>query len=195
MPGPNFIEGPKESNWLKRNSQKIVLTLIVILLATGAYYLYKNYQERTALLRPTIEGNEQMSPLPSASPLQPTVSSPAKTETVKTPIPVAKPEIKVENSNIIATAQKGNGATHLARQALKEYLKDKSDLAGQLKAEQKIYIEDYLQKHTTHPDILKVGNQITFSQDLIKEAVASAQKLSDKQINNLHKYVLLAPSL
>jgi len=195
MPGPKFIEGPKDG-WFGKNSQKIVLSLIVVLLAIGAYYLYKNYQARTDLLRPAIEGNEQLSPSPSPSPEQSApVTAADQTGTSQTPVKADTPEIKVQDSKIVAIATKGDGATHLARQALKEYLKDKSDLAGKLKAEQKIYIEDYLQKHTTHPNVLKVGNQIAFSQDLIAAAVSQSQKLSDKQITNLHQYVLLAPSL
>ncbi len=201
MPGPKFNEDAQEKSWFSRNGQKIVLSLIVVLLAVGAYYFYKNYQQRKELLKPAIEGTEELSPSPTESPSALAVTSPTPqpavsgAKEVKKITPAALPEVRKENSNIVASAAKGNGATHLARQALKEYLKDKSDLAGQLKAEHKIYIEDYLQKHVQRPKALKVGDEIAFSDSLIKDAIDQAQKLTDKQINNLHKYVLLAPSL
>lgn len=199
MPGPKFNEASEGKSWFSRNSQKIVLSLIVILLAVGAYYFYKNYQQRQELLKPVIEGTQE-SPSPSESAVAQASASatpspqPAALEAPSV-VSAAIPEAQTVDTNIIVTAARGNGVTHLARQALKEYLKDKNDLAGQLKAEQKIYIEDYLQKHVTHPNVLKVGNQITFSQDLVNDAIGHAQSLTDKQINNLSKYVPLVPSL
>jgi len=207
MPGPKFKENTEGKSWFSRNSQKIVLSLIVILLAVGAYYFYKNYQQRQELLKPAIEGTEELSPSPTASPAEIAISSPSPTPTPQptvqgaqqaqpaAPTVISAPAAREEDSNVVVTAVKGNGVTHLARQALKEYLKDKSDLAGQLRAEQKIYIEDYLQKHVTHPPVLKVGSEISFSDSLINDAINQSQKLTDKQINNLHKYVLLVPSL
>ncbi len=191
MPGPSFEKQNEQNGWFKRNSQKIVLSLIVILLAVGGYYFYKNYQERRAILQPIIE---QTNPSPSGSPFVQNPTASPDVMGAKSPS-VAVPEVIKETTNFVATAAKGNGVTHLARQALREYLKEKPDLANTLKAEQKIYIEDYLQKHTSHPNILKIGDKITFSQDQINDAVSHAQKLTDKQINNLHKYVLLVPSL
>lgn len=200
MPGPNFGQDTESQGWFKRNSQKIVLSLIVILLAVGGYYFYKSYQQRQDLLRPALEGI-QNSVSPSASPTNQTAqTSPAansaQNQNVSSQkVAPAAPEVRKESSNFIARASKGNGATHLARQALAEYLKDKDGLKNQLKTEQKIYIEDYLQKKVSHPGRLKVGNEITFSDNLIKEATDKAQKLSDRQINNLSKYVPLVPSL
>ncbi len=191
MPGPSFNQETQEKNWFRRHSQQIVLSLIVVLLAVGGYYFYRNYQERRAMLQPIIE---QTNPSPSDSSL---AANPAASPNVKgsTTVVAATPEVQKVDANFVATAARGNGATHLARQSLKEFLKDKPDVAGQLKAEQKIYIEDYLQKHVSHPGTLKVGDKITFSQDQINDAISQAQKLTDKQINNLHKYVLLVPSL
>ena len=198
MPGPQFGQEMGEKSWFRNNAQKIVLSLIVVLLAIGGFYFYKNYQERKALLKPALEEMQSLNATPS--PQESPIASAANEQPQSSVLGVqqskmAAPETRKENSNIIARAAKGNGATHLARQSLKEYLKDKSDLAGQLKAEQKIYIEDYLQKHVPRSKTLKVGDEITFSDSLIQDAISQAQKLTDKQINNLHKYVLLAPSL
>jgi hypothetical protein len=191
MPGPTFDQQKGNNGWFKRNGQKIVLSLIVVLLAVGGYYFYKNYQERRAILQPIIE---QTNPSPSGSPFVANPTASPKVTSANTQGAVI-PEVKKENTDFVATAAKGDGATHLARQSLKEFLKEKPDLAGKLKAEHKIYIEDYLQKHTTHANVLKIGDKITFSQDLMNEAIDHAQKLTDNQVNNLHQYVLLVPSL
>ncbi len=189
MPGPNF-EDDKSSGWIKNNSHKIIPVLIIALIIAGGLYFYRSYQARTALLKPAL--NEIASQ-----------SSPAATDTsqIKTDDKIksiANPAPKAEkiSGKIIITAAKGNGATHLARQALKEYLKDKPEIANQLKAEQKIYIEDYLRKHVDQlPPILKVGDEISFSENLIKIAIEESQKLTDQQLKNLQKYVSLVPSL
>jgi len=197
MPGPQFNDNSQDLNeksWLKRHAQKIVLSLIVILIGVGGYYFYKGYQERQELLRPALEGTEDIIEPPAISP-SPTVETETPDTSVVIPQKAKQPEVRKQNSDLIVKAAKGNGATHLARQALREYLGDKNDLANQLKAEHKIYIEDYLQKHVKHPKVLHIGDELTFSDDLIKEAIDRAQKLTDSQINNLHKYVLLVPSL
>lgn len=218
MPGPQFEEGNPEQSWFRRHSQKIVITLIVALLVVGGYYFFKSYQQRKAVLGPALQELTQTSPSPTglaeASPgATPTASPTVKGEAFPTITPPATPqeetgilggpakstyaipEVRKQDGQLVARAAKGNGATHLARHALKEYLQNKKELQDNLKAEHKIYIEDYLQKHTTHPKVLKIGDEISFSDGLINEAVEKAQKLTDKQIQNLSKYVPLVPSL
>ena len=195
MPGPQFNQGEPEKNWLARHSAKLVIGLIVVLLAIGGWYFYKSYQQRQATLKPALENILSPTLTPSAvTPLGVSVEKLPQKESKKENI-VLPSEIKKAEGQIVAKAVKGNGATHLARAALKEYLKDKSELTGQLEIEQKIYIEDYLQKHTAHTKILKIGDEISFSNELIKEAIDQAQKLTDSQIKNLGQYVPLVPSL
>ena len=90
------------------------------------------------------------------------------------------------------TAEAGEGITHLARKALKEYLKDKGDL--NLSPEQKIYIEDYLQNRTGDR-FLELGEKISFSESLIAEAINQAQQLTPEQLENLQQYSALVPLL
>lgn len=218
MPGPQFGEKP-ENSWWHKNSQKIILGLIAILLIVGAVSFYKNYQNRKMMLESAINNPIPTIPLeniiPSATPASKNSSisqnqtfSPPTSPSPKPKVIVKEngilggpaktissiPEIKIENRNLVAKAASGNGKTHLARYALKEYLKDKT-LENELKAEQKIYIEDYLQKHVKTSGTLKVGDEITFSEDLIKEAITQAQELTPNQLKNLQKYVPLVPSI
>lgn len=91
------------------------------------------------------------------------------------------------------TAEAGEGITHLARKALKKYLADnKTDF--ELTPEHKIYIEDYLQ-NKTGDRWLSLGEKITFSQELIEEAINTAQKLTSEQLENLQQYSALVSSL
>ncbi len=88
-------------------------------------------------------------------------------------------------------AQKGDGITHLARRALKKYLKEKG---MNLTPEQKIYAEDYIQNKTGN-HWLKIGERITFSKELIEEAVQKSQKLTPEQLENLSQYAQLVPEI
>ena len=81
----------------------------------------------------------------------------------------------------------GDGVTHLARRALKSYLEDHSQ---DLTNEHKIYIEDYL-KDNIGSKSLEVGEEITFSEDLIKEAIDASLKLTPEQLQNLEQYSVL----
>jgi len=193
MPGPQFGNNQNGAGWLSRHYRKIVFTLIIALLAIGAGYFYQNYQARTALLRPTLEGiTASPTPTSSNAPNKQKTSTNNEIEDAINPTP----EVKQVGQDIVATATKGNGVTHLARQALKKYLKNKPELTQKLEAEQRIYIEDYLRKHLTNqPKILRVGDQITFSDNDIQNAIDKALTLNDGQIKNLNQYVPLVPSL
>jgi hypothetical protein len=103
------------------------------------------------------------------------------------------PQARKERGKYIEVAAKGEGLTHLARRALKEYLKEHS-VNFEVKPEHKIYIEDYLAK-SLGGKWLKVGEEVGFSEDLIQEALNKAQSLTPVQIQNLSQFVPLVPSL
>lgn len=184
MPGPDFGNSQNNLEWLKRHWRQLIFAAVIALMAFGANYFYQSYQARTALLKPVLD---QITASPT-----PTSNEKVKGEVISTPAPTATND----NNQIVVTAAKGNGATHLARQALKEYLKNKPELAQKLGAEQRIYIEDYLRKHITgQPKTLNIGDQIAFSNNTIQDAVNMALSLTDSQIKNLSQYVPLVPSL
>ena len=217
MPGPQFNRNQKVS-WFEKHSQRLILGAIVVLIALGIFSFYESYQNRQELLKTALNGTPSLSssPSPSAAPsVKAEIKSSQKTSvpedqkpkiieknsaiissSQKTNTFVASfiPEVKMENGQFTAKAAKGNGATHLARYALKEYLKDK-DLKNELSAEQKIFIEDYLRKNVKSPNPLHPGDEISFSENLIKDAIQKAQALSPSQIQNLSQYVPLVPSI
>ncbi|MBU4162354.1 hypothetical protein KJ859_02105 [Patescibacteria group bacterium] len=84
-------------------------------------------------------------------------------------------------------AKSGDGITHLARRALREYLDGSS---VNLNAEQKIFCEDYIQNRIGEKEI-KIGESIAISEDLIAEAVNKSLGLSASELENLKNFTEL----
>ncbi len=90
------------------------------------------------------------------------------------------------------TVQKGEGLTHVARRAVNDYINE-NDL--NLSAEQRIYMEDYIQKGISPENSaeregrwLEVGEVVEVSEDIIEEALEEALQLTPQEIENLHQY-------
>jgi len=199
MPGPQF--NGSESlwrSWVKRNYQKITIGLIIVLVAIGGFSFYKRYQQRANLLGPDLEKitvESKNSQLETSNPAPATTAKDIENNEPNL-TPATAPTVAVKDDRIIVSPAPGNGITHLARQALKEYLKDKPELASKLKPQQKIYIEDYLRKHITDPPpVLQMTDSISFSTGLLDDAINESLELTDSQLQNLQKYVPLVPSL
>ena len=92
--------------------------------------------------------------------------------------------VEKSEDSITISAKRGDGVTHLARNAMQEYLNQ----TGQtLTPEQAVYAEDYARRRIgSHP--LEIGDKLSFSEDLLKEATSKSQALEDWQIENLKKY-------
>ena len=84
-----------------------------------------------------------------------------------------------------ASAESGDGITHLARKVTGKYL-DENDISD-INNEQKIFIEDYLQNKTGQ-EFLELGETREFSENLIAEAIDLSRGLNDNDIENLSKY-------
>ena len=93
----------------------------------------------------------------------------------------------------VETAVAGDSLTTLSRKALKNYLEKNQD--SSLMPEHKIYIEDYLRRNVDHAGGIDVGTQVSFSKNLIKDAIEKSKTLNENQLNNLKKYVAQVPSL
>jgi hypothetical protein len=166
--------------------KKLIYTGIIVgmvLILGGIYFLsQKGWSEKLSLsgLISLIKSTEKK-----------VAQSPSEEETL--------PEIKVEIPKSASSkvyeevAEAGEGITHLARKALKQYLFEKGEGLN-LTPEHKIYIEDYLQ-NKTGDYTLKIGQKVTFSENLIREAIEKAQTLTSQQLQNLTKYAKLVPEL
>lgn len=89
-------------------------------------------------------------------------------------------------AGFIETAVRGDSRTTLARKAVRDYLEKNAD--SSLTAEHKIYIEDYLQKRIGGKTRILVGEQLTFSNEMIKESIEKSKTLNEQQLQNLKQY-------
>lgn len=100
-------------------------------------------------------------------------------------------DIQKTDSQITVKARIGDGVTHLARNAVAEYIKDK-DIS--LSKEQKLYAETVL-KNQYYQKSLNTGQDISFTLDNISDTVQKAQNLTEGQIHAWSKYTASVPSL
>jgi len=128
--------------------------------------------------------SETLQKLPAA------IFTPAEKKEKEFPIPeVEIPDVERE---YIEVAEAGEGITHLARRALKKYLQENPQ-DFEVTAEHKIYIEDYIQKKTDD-DWLILRETLTFSEELIVEAINKDRQLTPDQLENLKQYSQLVSS-
>lgn len=176
----------KSGNWIKKNFSKIILPIIVILILVGGFAFFgkekanENSDSEKMNLSNIID--EIKTSLDNGQITENQAKQDAKNET-----------IKIEGKNIVVSAEKGNGVTHLARKALNKYLAEKGG-EGELTKEHKIYIEDYLKDYAgSRP--LEIGDEISFSEDLIAQAIDSSLDLTGNDLTHLENYSKLVPSL
>jgi hypothetical protein len=100
-------------------------------------------------------------------------------------------DIQKTDSQITIKAKIGDGVTHLARNAVAEYIKDKNI---SLSKEQKLYAETVL-KNTYYQHGIDVGEDISFSLDNLSDTVQKAQNLTEGQIHAWSQYTASVPSL
>lgn len=182
-------------NWVQDNLRVILSVLIVVLIAVGIYNYSGNSRDENQsridelIGEQNVEIEEEQKPEEeiSVKDKEEKDNQVVVKEEQKEAAPEQKVETKAEKSaeGYTVQAASGDGTTHLARKAFREYLAANPD-AGITK-EHKIYIEDYLSKKVGARR-LNVGDSQVFSETLLKEAVSQAKQLSPKQLENLKYY-------
>ncbi len=99
--------------------------------------------------------------------------------------------IQRTDSAITVKARIGDGVTHLARNAVSDYIKEKNI---SLSKEQRLYSETVL-KDKYYQKSLNTGQDIAFSLDDLSDTVQKAQNLTEGQIHAWSKYTASVPSL
>ncbi len=101
-------------------------------------------------------------------------------------------EVSPQKETYKETAEKGDGLTHLARRATTSYIEDENI---NLSHEERIYVEDYVQKRLAPEKTglrhLEIGEEVEIPTELIEEAIAQAELLTTQQIENLSQYTAL----
>lgn len=121
---------------------------------------------------------------------------PAEEEEIPEEIALETPEIQFpvqEEKKYLEIAQNGEGITHLARRVFGKYLQEKPQ-DFEITSEHKIYLEDYLAKSMGNK-WLNLGEEVEFSEPLIKEAIEKAKDLTPEQLQNLTQFSQLVPML
>lgn len=209
----------KAKQWFQDNLRIIVSVVIVILIAGGIYSYSK--RSETPQTESAVQTNEQsesqnqsagqntpdnasnqnasqnqtsqqaQSPAQQQGQAQPQSQSKSKTQAA--PQQTSSVSTSQETANaFVETAVRGDSETTLARRAVADYLEKNPDSA--LTPEHKIYIEDYLVKNIPRQRIY-VGTSVEFSKNLIRQAITASKNLNSQQLQNLHKYAVLVPSL
>lgn len=194
--GPQFGFAKKDGSgegtrgWLNKYGSSVILPIIALLILAGGIYLYASQKSQEETMLPFEEemaaGLEEGIDLTEELTGQEEISQVTE-EAGEETIEVIIPEGRKEAGTIIEKAVKGDGVTHLARRALKDYLKDNPQ---ELTNEHKIYIEDYL-KDNIGSRPLEIDEEIAFSEDLIKEAIDASLQLTPEQLKALEKYSAL----
>jgi hypothetical protein len=160
----------------------VIAAIIVIIGGLLGYYGYRGWKKNPEFFKK----------LPA------TISDWVKPKEEKTPEEIAQGEaspetVLPEKKTYVETAGPGEGITHLARRALREYLSENSQ-SFSVTPEHKIYIEDYIAKKMGS-GWLKLGEQLEISGGLIQSAINAAANLTPEQLDNLTQFSQLVPSL
>lgn len=181
--------GDKATAWVQDNLRVIVSVFIVAAIALGIYS-YSGRNANTDAPADTLGSGSSTEDIAITENLTgKTMKKDATTAQETTPVEISKET----ESSFIESAERGNGTTHLARRALKNYLEKNPD--STLSKEHKIYIEDYLRKNVSHTGSVKVGTSVEFSKVLIDQAISHSKTLNDRQLENLKRYSMRVPSL
>ncbi len=168
--------------WLTENFSSVILPILAVVVLAAGIYFYS-----TGRTLQNIPADNIKATATAGAPTQPsgTEQKPVTTAAPNGQAPAAV-SAAAAGDVIAEIAQPGNGVTHLARRALKDYLTNHSD-APTLAKEHKIFIEDYL-KRKTGSQPLEIGQKLSFSTNLISEAIAASQHLSPQQLKHLSIY-------
>lgn len=192
--------GSKIAKWIKNNFSAIILPIIALIILGGGIYLYSQQKgEGLDITQKELESGITTIDLEETEPI--VEEELAEEELIEQEPEETTAVVEQDKKDIVIShidkniyqekADLGEGITHLARKALKEYLLDKN---LELTAEHKIFIEDYMQNQTGTRS-LDLNEEIVFSRSLIEEAIGQAQQLTDLQLQNLEQYSQLVPSL
>ena len=97
-------------------------------------------------------------------------------------------EAQGENGTYTMTAERGDGVTHLARDAVSQYLENNPDQAEQVTPAHRVYLETVLTQRNYQPS-LEVGETVSFSQSEVSNAVQDAVELPQDEVNDWQPYV------
>lgn len=195
--------------WFRDNLRIIISVLIVAVIAGGIYSYSKrtetpvaeNQEEQSDTLEKIAGAEDSSDQAASTQEKAPETTQESQGQAQKETPTKAEPKSNISSTatsqetdkSFIETAGRGDGSTKLARRALANYLEKNPD--SSLTPEHKIYIEDYLRKRVSKDGRMNIGTSVEFQKSLIQDAITKSKGLTEKQLQNLHKYAVRVPSL
>ncbi len=176
--------GKKTKGWINRYGSSVVLPIIALLILAGGIYLYASQRTGEEAGISLKENGASTEGVILNSEGEPIIGQEIAQRPEEPVIQEIIPESREESGQLIEKALVGEGVTHLARRALKNYLRDNSQ---ELTNEHKVYVEDYL-KDKAGSKPLEVGQEIAFSQNLIEEAIDASLGLTPEQLKIIEGY-------
>lgn len=173
--------------WIQENLRIIVSVFIVAAIALGIYSYSQRAQtpvsDDTTTVTSETPNDQGIAGAEQGLPQTSTPSSTAANEKNQD----VSPELSRETETaFIEQAVRGNGTTHLARRALAHYLEKNPD--SSLSMEHKIYIEDYLRKHSAFRGHVTTKTSVEFSKDLIRQGIEKSKTLNTRQLQHLKQF-------
>lgn len=173
--------------WFEDNSRILLSILVVVAIAGGIYSYSKRVQAPTITdTAATQQQNDTITETPESTPPTDDKTTPPPTTASPATTAVSTAQVSETETSLTVKATRGQGETHVAREALANYLTKNPD--SQLTKEHKIYIEDYLRKHNTFSGHVSVGTSIEFQKTLIQQAIGQAKNLTPRQLDHLKIY-------
>lgn len=212
--GTDFFGKIKEI--IVKNQENLLIIAFVLIIVGGVWaYMQAPSSPNTSGTASEIGAKTEEkkdSPAPSASastetpaPAKEETKVVANTENKDTKKEETKVAVETEtdtsaNTTVVSNGEKmtvkavkGDGKTHLARRALKEYLTN-SGSDSSINKEQKIYIENYLAKRLAKNNIY-LNDEVSFDKTNIVQAIDKAKTLTAAQLKNLEQYSAKVKSL
>ncbi len=184
----NLEKKPDEDNQNKRSNILFFVVPAIILIAVFGIIIMTEYGGKEFFFATSQKIGEGAGQLISSD-REKEEETEEETEEVE-PSEETTPDSDQAHS-YVQVAEKGEGITHLARKSVTSYMQDNNlDLSD----EERIYVEDFLQKEIQKEEgksMIEIGDEIEFSPDLIEEGIDGADNLTPDDLNNLSQYSAL----
>lgn len=187
--------GGQSREWLSKYGSSVILPIVALAILASGIYLYatQKRQENNIFLEQspaTIVAPEQAEDSSDEAIVVTEQQENVQEEVISEQIKEILPVKQDDQVTIKLKAKAGEGVTHLARRALKDYLTQDTDLTK----EHKIYIEDYI-KDNIGSKTLEVGEEIEISENLIQDAINSANTLTAEQLKIIEQFSALVTEI
>lgn len=169
--------GAQAASWAEKHTGRLVLFMVLFMGALGIFLSVLTHPA----LSPSYEKNTREH---AQTQTNSAVFSGTEVQPIGGDSSTGISDAVMSGESFTEVTRRGEGITHLARRALAMRIAER-DI--HLAKEQLVYAEDYVQ-NAIGAHALKVGEKLSFTQELLDEATEKALALSADQIEHIKKY-------